>query len=250
MEPSLRGLDLDAHLADPARKQQFVTPMFDIIAPRYDAFTRLFSFGMDAGWKRALLEATAPRIAPGAAVVDGACGTGDLAFQLHARRPDLRVTGVDASPRMIDEAHAIAARGARQAPTFRVGDLMALDVPGASLGALTAGYGYRNTPDWRQALAEAARVLAPGGLLATLDFYRPANALWRALFLGYLRVAGELVGWAWHGHGIVYGYIAPSIAHFCTIAEWEAELARLGFTIEHRTTYLLGGVAAHVARKR
>lgn len=270
MEPSLRGLDLDAHLADPARKQQFVTPMFDIIAPRYDAFTRLFSFGMDAGWKRALLDATASRIAPGAQVVDGACGTGDLAFQLHARRLDLRVTGVDASPRMIDEAQSIAARrvgdgatvgsasvaargghaaSAAPPPSFRVGDLMALDVPDGSLGALTAGYGYRNTPDWRLALAEAARALAPGGVLATLDFYRPANPLWRALFLGYLRVAGELVGWAWHGHGIVYGYIAPSIAHFCTIAEWEAELARLGFTIEHRATYLLGGVAAHVARK-
>lgn len=44
-------LDLEAYLADPARKQAFVTPMFDIIAPRYDAFTRAFSFGMDARWK-------------------------------------------------------------------------------------------------------------------------------------------------------------------------------------------------------
>ena len=55
--PTLRGLDLEAHLADPARKQRFVTPMFDIIAPRYDAFTRVFSFGMDATWKAELLAA-------------------------------------------------------------------------------------------------------------------------------------------------------------------------------------------------
>ncbi|MBI3790203.1 MAG: class I SAM-dependent methyltransferase [Gemmatimonadetes bacterium] len=246
MDPSLRGLDLEAHLTDPARKQQFVTPMFDIIAPRYDAFTRVFSFGMDAGWKRALLDLVAPRVAQGGTVIDGACGTGDLAFQLQARRPDLVITGVDASTRMIALAQAGAARG----PSFVVGDLGALPAADGTLDAITAGYGYRNTPDWRAALADAARALKPGGVLATLDFHRPANALWRALFLGYLRVAGELVGWAWHGHGIVYGYIAPSIAHFCTLAEWEHELARLGFVIEAHEVRLLGGVAWMVARKR
>ena len=47
----LGALDLEAHLADPSRKQAFVTPMFDTIAPRYDDFTRLFSFGMDRRWK-------------------------------------------------------------------------------------------------------------------------------------------------------------------------------------------------------
>ena len=130
-----------------------------------------------------------------------------------------------------------------------MGDLAQLPLPAASLDGLTAGYAYRNTPDWRAALAESARAIRPGGTLAVLDFYRPANALWRALLLGYLRVAGELVGWAWHGHGVVYGYIAPSIAHFTTIAEFEHELARLGFTVEARGVKLFGGVAWHVARR-
>ena len=252
-EPTLRGLDLEAHLADPARKQQFVTPMFDIIAPRYDAFTRLFSFGMDAGWKRELLDAIAPRIARTGRVIDGACGTGDLAFTLLERRDDLSVTGLDASSRMIAAASASIAtrvRAGRPAPSFIEGDLGALPVEGGELDALTAGYGYRNTPDWRNALADAARAIKPGGYLATLDFYRPSNAVWRVLLLAYLRAAGELVGLAWHGHGVVYGYIAPSIAHFCTIAEWENELARLGFVIEARGVKLLGGVAWHVARRR
>ncbi len=251
-DPTLRGLDLEAHLADPARKQQFVTPMFDIIAPRYDAFTRLFSFGMDVGWKRELLDAIVPRLPQGAIVIDGACGTGDLAFRLLGRRADLHVTGLDASSRMIAEANA--ARATRSAtggpsPVFVEGDLGALGASEGELDAITAGYGYRNTPDWRAALAEAARAIQPGGYLATLDFYRPSNAAWRTVLLGYLRAAGEIVGYAWHGHGIVYGYIAPSIAHFCTIAEWENELARLGFVIEARGVKLLGGVAWHVARR-
>ena len=40
----LQALDLEAHLADPAMRQRFVTPMFDVIAPRYDDFTRIFSW--------------------------------------------------------------------------------------------------------------------------------------------------------------------------------------------------------------
>ena len=250
--PSLRGLDLEAHLADPSLKQQFVTPMFDIIAPRYDDFTRAFSFGMDAGWKRELLDALAPRIASRGRVIDGACGTGDLAFSLLERRADLTVSGVDASSRMVAQANDAIERRTRPGaatPSFSVGDLAALPLADGTLDAITAGYGYRNTPDWRDALAEAARAIKRGGVLATLDFYRPANPVWRTLLLGYLRAAGELVGLAWHGHGVVYGYIAPSIAHFCTIAEWERELARVGFTVEARRTMLMGGVAWHVARR-
>ena len=53
---SLKDLDLERHLADPVLRQSYVTPMFDLIAPRYDDFTRTFSFGMDRGWKRSLVE--------------------------------------------------------------------------------------------------------------------------------------------------------------------------------------------------
>ena len=100
--PSLRGLDVEAHLSDPSLKQRFVTPMFDLIAPRYDAFTRLFSFGLDRTWKEELLRDAVAGAPPEAVVLDLACGTGDLAFALASRIAGARVTGVDASPRMIE----------------------------------------------------------------------------------------------------------------------------------------------------
>ena len=248
-EPSLRGLDVEAHLSDPRRKQAFVTPMFDIIAPRYDDFTRLFSFGMDARWKGAMLDALAGRVPPGATTLDVACGTGDLAFAVQRLAAGVQSLGIDTSSRMIAAAQARATAAGLGSPAFAVGDMSAIAAADASVQLVTGGYALRNAPDWRAALAECARVLAPGGVLATLDFYRPVNPLWRALLLAYLRVAGEVVGLAWHGHGVVYGYIAPSIAHFATVPEYEAELARLGFTIESRATHVLGGVAWHVARK-
>ena len=229
--------------------------MFDIVATRYDDFTRLFSFGMDRRWKEELLAdavAGAPRT--GAVALDLACGTGDLAFAVAGRVAGARVTGVDASAAMIDAAKArrrAQAGSAAGAVAFRVGDMTRLDgVADASVDLVTAGYGFRNVPDFRAALAECARVLRPGGRLLTLDFYRPESALWRALFLGYLRVAGDLVGWLWHREPVVYGYIARSIDHFVSWREFAAALEQSGFVVERVRRHLLGGIAMHAARRR
>ncbi|MBX9929684.1 MAG: ubiquinone/menaquinone biosynthesis methyltransferase [Gemmatimonadaceae bacterium] len=237
----LRELDLAAHLADPATKQAFVTPMFDLVASSYDRFTRRFSFGMDAQWKRALLTALAP--CAGERTLDLACGTGDLAVACAA--VGCAAHGVDASAAMI----ALAQRRSTTA-TFAVGDMMALDAPAASVDAITASYAFRNVPVADAALAECARVLRPGGRIAVLDFYRPPSRLWEALFLWYLRRAGDLVGWLWHDEPIAYGYIAPSIRAWMTAAQFTARLDRAGFALTTSRRWLGGAVAMHVAVRR
>lgn len=242
---TLRGMDLASHLADPATRQGFVTRMFDIIAPRYDRFTRVFSYRMDAAWKRELLAALPP-IRPGEAVADLACGTGDFALAVAASSPGAHVAGLDTSSRMISEARR---RGGSEGPVYAVGDMTALPLASGSVRAITAGYGFRNVPDFRAAIAECARVLAPGGTLLVLDFYRPRSAAWRALFLGYLRVAGHFVGWLWHGEGVVYGYIAPSIAMFVDARTFARTLEQAGFDRIEVREKLFGGVALHVAHR-
>lgn len=251
-EGKLGSLDVDAYLGDPLRKQDFVTPMFDIIAPRYDAFTRLFSLGMDAGWKQRAITA-AIALAPAArTMLDLASGTGDVAAQLARAVPQATVTALDASPRMIDAARErlrtidadVAAR-----VTPLVGDMMALPQERASIDVVSASYGVRNVPDPGQCVREMARVMRPGGALVTLDFYRPGFAPWRALFLWYLGVAGNLVGWLWHRDPIVYGYIARSIRDFMTADEFSALLRREGFEVVSVRRYLFGGIAQHVARR-
>lgn len=251
--PKLGELDVDAYLRDPARKQAFVTPMFDVIAPRYDAFTRLFSFGMDAGWKRAAIVAAAARLPDGslpARVLDLASGTGDLAVGLARALPSAQVLGLDASTRMVACAHdRLAADAADVAARviLRVGDMNALDVADASVDVVTAGYGVRNVPDAARAIAEIRRVLRPGGRVVLLDFYRPELTLWRALLLGYLRVAGDAVGWWWHRDPVVYGYIARSIDHFVSWQQMNRLLQNHGFAVQRVERYLAGGVARHEA---
>lgn len=248
--PRLAELDLEAHLRDPALKQRFVTPMFDLIAPRYDRFTRAFSFGMDRRWKREITAWLARTLSPSGRVLDLACGTGDLAFAAAdvARRGS--VLGIDASPAMIALARERAATAApRDSVQFAVGDISAIDAPTASIDAVTAGYALRNVPDYRRAVAEIARVLKPGGVLATLDFYRPERALWRRSFLAYLGVAGNWVGWLWHRQPVAYGYIAHSIDHFVSWQQFSRTLGEHGLRVEEVRVKLLGGVALHFARR-
>lgn len=239
------ALDLDAHLADPARKQDFVTPMFDVIAPRYDEFTRIFSFGMDARWKAAAVAALRQHVTPGATIVDLACGTGDLAALAVRVVPGATAIGLDASPAMIH----LATQRARATPTvhFTVATLLALPLRTESIQAGTAGYAFRNVPSLSAALAECARVLAPGSVLVVLDFYRPRWRWWNWLFTRYLRVAGNVVGWWWHRTPVIYGYLGPSVAQWITMSEMSTALVGAGFTVRTPQSWLLGGVALHVA---
>ena len=241
----LRDLDLARHLSDPAIKQQFVTPMFDLVASSYDGFTRAFSFGMDRRWKRRLVSELVAHAAPAARVLDLACGTGDLACAAATALPGSRVTGVDASPRMIALARNRAP--ALGVLDFSEGDMSRLGFADASTDAVTAGYAFRNAPDHRVGLREAARVLRPGGVLVTLDFYRPDSRAWRALFLWYLRVAGNAVGWWWHREPVAYGYIAPSIDAFVSSAHFSEDLVAAGFEVLRVRQFLGGGVAIHTA---
>lgn len=250
----LSALDVDAMLDDATRKQAFVTPMFDVIAPRYDRFTRWFSFGMDAGWKREGLDALAQWHARGAragdvTVLDVASGTGDLAFAAASRWPAAQVVSTDAALAMTRRAQARARSATDSRVVCATADLMTLPLATESVSLVTAGYALRNVPDVRVAVREIARVLQPGGLLLTLDFYRPESTWWRALFLGYLRTAGDAVGWLWHRDPVVYGYIARSIARFLSWQAFSALLEAEGFIVRDVRRYLGGGIARHVAER-
>jgi demethylmenaquinone methyltransferase/2-methoxy-6-polyprenyl-1,4-benzoquinol methylase len=248
---SLRGLDARQHLDDPAIKQRYVTAVFDLVAHRYDAFTRWFSFGMDAGWKREVIDLAA-RAAPDHAgqnrvVVDLACGTGDLASALAG--PGRDIVGLDVSLEMLERAAASKHAVNGVAPHYAAGDMIALPLADASVDVVTIGYGLRNAPRLDAALDEVTRVLRPGGHVVTLDFFRPTSAIWRPLFLGYLTVAGSLYGWAWHREPAAYGYIRRSIERFVTAGELTARLAARRFDVYHVARKLLGAICVHAARK-
>jgi demethylmenaquinone methyltransferase/2-methoxy-6-polyprenyl-1,4-benzoquinol methylase len=131
-----------------------------------------------------------------------------------------------------------------------VGDLCALTADASSYDAITAGYAFRNAPSLEESLSEMHRVLRPGGWLYTLDFYRPENRVWSAVYLRYLRAAGSAVGWWWHRAPVMYAYIADSIQAWVSVTAFEKALHQQGFTPERRHRVLLGGVCLHASRRR
>jgi demethylmenaquinone methyltransferase/2-methoxy-6-polyprenyl-1,4-benzoquinol methylase len=262
---ALRDLDPEEHLRDPARKQRYVTTVFDTIAPKYDRFTRLFSLGMDKRWKRQLAAWVAEVVQPGDVVVDLACGTGDVVCAIDRGIEGSRdrrwerlgpyVVGLDPSAEMLGVAKGRVASPRTVDPSIRRpvallrADILSLPLAPASVAAVTVGYGFRNVPDAGVALAEVARVVRPGGWLFDLDFFRPERPGWRRLYLWYLRAAGRAVGRWWHREPEAYGYIARSIECWVTPPEFEALLERAGFRVDCVVRHLGGGICLHRAQR-
>lgn len=235
-------MGLRTAIATPEGKRRYVGRLFSTIAPRYDLITVLLSYGCDRRWKRRLMSLA--RITPTDAVLDLACGTGDLLFA--AARAARLAIGVDLTLPMLRKA---ALKPSRPAAGLVAGDMLALPLREARFTVVTVGYGLRNVADLDRALDEIARVLAPGGRLLSLDFNRPANPVIRACYLAYLTVVGSALGLMLHGDPDTYRYIPESIRGYPGASGVARLLEQHGFA-DVRVEPLLGGLMTiHVAHK-
>jgi demethylmenaquinone methyltransferase/2-methoxy-6-polyprenyl-1,4-benzoquinol methylase len=236
-------MGLRQRIATPQGKAPFVRSLFATIANRYDLITVLLSYGQDRRWKTRLIDLAAPLA--GRRVLDLACGTGDLTFAAAAQ--GAVVTGLDLTPRMIELARQ---KPAGRTARFLVGDMMALPFADGAFDVVTTGYGLRNVPVLETSIAEIHRVLAPGGLLLSLDFNRPANPGLRAVYLAYLSVVGGVVGLLLHGSPDTYRYIAESIRHYPGAPAVVERLTAAGFSEAEWRPVLGGLMAIHLAHRR
>lgn len=220
-------------------KRRYVRTLFATIADRYDLITVVLSYGQDRRWKRRLAElADPPR---GAAVLDLATGTGDIALVFASR--GARVVGLDITTRMIELARLKAP--ADSATAFLVGDMQSLPFPSSSFDIVTTGYGLRNVPDLPRAVDEILRVLKPGGQALSLDFNRPSNALIRTVYLWYLTIVGGTLGWLLHGDPDTYRYIPASIRQYPGADKVGRLMESRGFSRARHYAVLGGLMAIH-----
>jgi demethylmenaquinone methyltransferase/2-methoxy-6-polyprenyl-1,4-benzoquinol methylase len=209
-----------------------VRSMFDRIAPFYDARNRVMTVGLDRRWRRLAAQAV---VSAGDKVLDGCCGTGDLA--LAARKAGAaEVIGLDFSEEML-------VRARRKAPELAWvrGDLLELPFADGEFDAATVGFGIRNVDDLDRGLAELRRVLKPGGRLAILEITRPRGPL--ALFYRlWFDAVVPLLGKVLPG-GSAYTYLPASVRRFPGPVALAAQMEAAGFD-EVSFRRLGGGIVA------
>jgi demethylmenaquinone methyltransferase/2-methoxy-6-polyprenyl-1,4-benzoquinol methylase len=213
--------------------------MFDRIAPRYDLLNRLITLGTHRRWKRAAIEALGT--APGSRVLDLACGTGDLLFELERVRA--HGLGVDVSAGMLSAARRRGAPG-----TLVRASADALPLADASCDGIVCGFALRNFVSIEDVLRETARVLRPGAPVAFVEVDRPRSrtlaGLHRAWFERVVPLVGRLASDA-----AAYRYLPASAAYLPDDAGMRALLARAGFGEARKRTFLLGAAQLVTARR-
>jgi demethylmenaquinone methyltransferase / 2-methoxy-6-polyprenyl-1,4-benzoquinol methylase len=186
--------------------------LFRGLPGRYDALSAALSFWQDPRWRRALADALAP--ADGQRILDVATGTGMVAAELLARAR-CTVVGLDQSAEMLAGARARFAGALGERVELIQGQAESLPFADASFDGLSFTYLLRYVDDPAATLAELARVVRPGGRVASLEFgvppWAPARAAWRAYTAVGLPALGRLASPEWGHAG---GYLGPSIRGF------------------------------------
>jgi demethylmenaquinone methyltransferase/2-methoxy-6-polyprenyl-1,4-benzoquinol methylase len=231
---------------DAADKQRLVDRVFDRVASRYDMMNDLMSGGLHRLWKDAFVARLAPprRSRVGYEVLDVAGGTGDIAFRIATRAADARIVVADINREMLAEGRkrAAAMRLAGRVE-FVEGNAEKLPFPNGRFDAVTIAFGIRNVPGIDAALAEAFRVLKPGGRFSCLEFSSVDVAWLDRIYEAYSFNVIPALGGLVLGDREPYQYLVESIRRFPNQARFAAMIAAAGFSpVAH--TNLSGGIAA------
>ena len=242
-------------------KPALVGAVFDSVAARYDLMNDLMSGGLHRLWKRALLDQLSPR--PGIRLIDLAGGTGDIAFRVMERlrarakgqaapsritakseASPSRILVVDANRSMLEVGRDRAIdRGILSGIDWVAGRAEEMPIATGAANACTVAFGIRNVTDIAAALAEARRVLAPGGRFLCLEFSHMVIPLLDRLYRRYSFSVLPALGGIVAGDRDSYRYLAESIRRFPDQESFAAMIAAAGF---ERVAYrnLSGGIVA------
>ncbi|MBV9571646.1 MAG: class I SAM-dependent methyltransferase [Alphaproteobacteria bacterium] len=228
-----------------SEKQSLVRDVFSSVASRYDLMNDLMSGGVHRLWKDALVEWLNPR--PGWRVLDVAGGTGDIAFRIagavRRRGGAADIAVCDVNPDMLREGMRRAHLKGEGGMNWLCADAETLPVAAASIDAYTIAFGIRNVTHTERALAEARRVLKPGGRFLCLEFSRVEAAGLDVLYDRFSFSVLPRLGDAVTGDADAYQYLIESIRRFPAQAAFTKMVEKAGLS-RVKVRNMMGGIAA------
>ncbi len=216
-------VDFGFRTVEPDEKRKLVRGVFDSVAGKYDFMNDLMSLGIHRLWKRDFIEALDPR--PNRTLLDLAGGTGDICAGW------LKRGGGPAILSDINEA------------MLRIGRDRAIPLPDRSVDRISMAFGLRNCTNKAKVLAEARRVLRPGGKFLVLEFSKLQISAFEKLYDAWSFQALPRIGRIVAKDSASYQYLAESIRMFPDQETLKTMMESAGL---ERVTYrnLSGGIAA------
>jgi demethylmenaquinone methyltransferase/2-methoxy-6-polyprenyl-1,4-benzoquinol methylase len=232
------------------QKAPLVRDVFRSVAGRYDLMNDLMSAGIHRLWKSAMVEAL--HLQPGQRLLDVAGGTGDIAFRVieKVKRQacgwggDPAIIICDLTPEMLSVGRDRAIdKGILSGMAWVCGDAERLPLPDRSVDAYSIAFGLRNVTRIEAALAEAYRVLRPGGQFLCLEFSQIALPFLDDLYQRYSTNVLPILGGLVAGDREAYSYLIESIRRFPPQEDLVDRIATAGLErVRYRN--LSSGIAA------
>ena len=227
----------------PVDRDPLVKRVFESVAPSYDIMNDVMSLGIHRLWKSAMVANLAPQ--PGQIILDVAGGTGDIAERILHRSPMSRIISLDINPAMlaVGRDRAVASN-----LDDRIDHLVAtaesLPLGDRSVDAYTIAFGLRNVSRRDLALAEARRILRPGGKFLCLEFSHIEAQPLDQLYQQWSRLIPQFGAWIARDR-LAYDYLVESIRRHPRQSALAAELESAGFRRVGWRNYSFGIVALH-----
>lgn len=229
----------------PDEKTAAVHGVFDSVAQRYDIMNDLMTAGLHRLWKDRFVAMTRPR--PGQVLLDVAGGTGDIAKRwLRQAGPSATALICDLTEGMVRVGRdRLTDAGLSTGLQLTVGNAEGLPLPDRSVDTYTIAFGLRNVTRIDNALAEARRVLKPGGRFFCLELNQPPNPAFRRVYDAVSYAVVPRLGARVTGDRDSYKYLVDSIRKMPSQEALVERLHQAGFSRGRYTNLAKGIVAIH-----
>ena len=226
-------------------KAGLVRNVFDSVADNYDIMNDVMSGGVHRLWKDRLIRLIRPKA--GLHYLDVAGGTGDIAFRIRkAAGPDTQITICDINTEMLRVGRDRALnKGWVNDFEWVTGNAECLPMPDNSVDVYTIAFGLRNVTRIDNALADAYRVLKPGGRFFCLEFSKVEDPLLGPLYDRYSEMLIPRMGQLIAKDRESYQYLIESIRKFPPQRELVRRMTQAGFSGAKFTNLSFGIAAIH-----